>query len=67
MVEERFFTMAEVALKLNVSLRLVQQWVKDGKIAHYELTSGKRKVKRIPESILDKMLAKRLKPRTRRI
>lgn len=64
MVEEKFYTMEEVAQRLNVSVRVVQQWVKDGKIAHYEITP---KVKRIPESIVDKLLAKSLKPRTRRM
>lgn len=64
MVEERFFTLEEVAKKLNVSVRVVQQWVRDGKIAHYEITP---RVKRIPESVVDKLLNKSLKPRTRRL
>lgn len=62
MVEERFYTPEEVAKKLNVSLRIVQQWIQEGKIAHYEITA---RVKRIPESVVDKLLSKSLKPRKR--
>lgn len=64
MVEEKFYTPEEVAKILNVSIRVVQDWVKEGKIAHYEITP---RIKRIPESVVDKLLNKSLKPRTTRL
>jgi putative molybdopterin biosynthesis protein len=35
--EERLYTTDEVALRLNVSRRLVQQWIKAGKLAAMRL------------------------------
>lgn len=64
MVEEKFYTPEEVAKILNVSLRVVQDWIKEGKIAHYEITS---RIKRVPESVVDKLLNKSLKPRRTRL
>ena len=62
MVEDKFLTIEEVAERLNVSVRVVQQWIKEKKIAHYEITP---RVKRIPESVVDKLLTKSLQPRKR--
>jgi excisionase family DNA binding protein len=63
-VEERFFTPDEVAKKLNISPRTVQRWLAQGKMAHYELD---KRVKRIPESVIDKLLNKSLKARKHRM
>ena len=64
MVEERFYTPGELARILNVSTRKVQRWLKDGKIAHYKLDE---RTMRIPQSVVDKLLAKSLEARTRRV
>lgn len=63
MVEERFYTTGELAKRLNVSIRTVQRWLKQGKLAHYEVLGAQR----IPESVVDKLLAKSLKPKRTRL
>ena len=64
MVEERFYSVEELAKTLKVSTRTVRRWCQQGKLAHYEITD---RVKRIPESVVDKLLAKSLKAKTKRL
>lgn len=43
--ELRLYTTAEVAAILNVSLRTVQSWIKDGVLPHIRLGEGGRLVR----------------------
>lgn len=55
--EFRLFTTAEVAAILNVSLRTVQGWIRDGTLPHIRLGDGGRLI-RIQGKDLDDFIKK---------